>query len=350
MRRELGSITPHKGQKGVWLVRVTMPGGKRKSKVVRGSKKKAAEELNRLLALAGHTPSNMSFRDFCELKYIPWHDSVYTRPDSQHKFHYVMQKLINELGDMRLSAMRRDYMETWAANATEWRINRMKAIMKKAYVWEYIDRNPLDDVKPHKARPKKERFTLEELKTILAACKDTDIEAGVLLMACCGLRREEAMGLSWTDIDWKRGTVRISRTWHYRDGRGWMEDTKNIPSRRVVTIDPVTLARLQEIRKHGGITRLGALMVSPRTGERMSPATFADKWEQIVKNLPNVRYLPPKNLRHTHASLCLENGVSIEAIAKRLGHGSTTFTESTYANDNGKLEARCADCFGEMFG
>lgn len=91
MRRELGSITPHKGQKNVWLVRVTLANGKRKSKVVRGNKKQAAEELNKLLALAGHTQGDITFQDFCRLKEYYRGQEVLVTTQAKIKFEIVLE-------------------------------------------------------------------------------------------------------------------------------------------------------------------------------------------------------------------------------------------------------------------
>lgn len=340
MRRELGSITPHKGQKNVWLVRVTLADGKRKNKVVRGSKKQAAEELNRMLAFAGHKSNDITFKEFCELKYIPWHDSIYNRPDSMKKWHMDMEILIKEWGSRKLSTMRRDVMETWAANARGHLINKMKAVLNKAYQWEYIDRNPLQGISDKRKQPSKKRFSVDDAKLILNTVKDSDIEVIVLLMLFGGLRRGEALGLDWQNIDFRTGKVTISRTYHYDEGKGWFEDTKNPTSRRVITLDAHTLARLREIRSRGGILRMGAVCVGVGM-RRMPPNTIADKWLRLMKPILGDRYLPMKNLRHTHASLALEGGASMEAIAKRLGHASTKLTESTYAESE-KIEASCA--------
>ena len=347
MRRELGSITPHKGQKNVWLVRVTLANGKRQNKVVRGSKKQAAQELNKMLAMAGYNNADITFKDFCEVKYIPWHDSVYNRPDSMKKWHYDMDILIKEWGDRKLSAMRRDVMETWAVNARGHLINKMRAALNKAYQWEYIDRNSLQGVGDKKTQPKKKHFTLDNAKLILETVKGTDIEAVVLLMLMGGLRRGEALGLDWERIDFETGKVIIDRTYHYDEGKGWFEDTKNPTSRRIITLDEHTLKRLNKICLQGDVHRTGAICTGVG-GRRMPPNTIGDKWLRLMKPVLYEDYLPMKNLRHTHASLALEGGASMEAIAKRLGHASTRLTESTYAESE-KIEANCAAVISNIF-
>ena len=115
----------------------------------------------------------------------------------------------------------------------------------------------------------------------------------------------------------------------------------------MVTLDRRTLSRLDEIRRAGGVVRMGAVCET-RPGVRMPPSTAADKWAAVAKPLLGERYLPMKNLRHTHASICLEGGVPMEAIAKRLGHASTKLTESTYA-EAPQIQEQCADAMERAF-
>lgn len=348
-RRSLGSIV-NRGQ-NTWQVKVSaMVNGqqKRKCKTVHGSKRDAERALQELLAQQGHVESGMTFRQFMEHHYIPWHDKAYPRRDSMAHFHLGCGYLLAEFGDRKLSQLTPSAMEIWGADAKEYRVNAMKAALNKAVDWDMLPKNPLRNVKPHRARPKKERFTAEEAARIVDAFRDCDIEAVVLLMLMGGFRREEALAMDWNRIDFKTGLATIDRTWHYEDGDGWFEDTKNPTSRRVVTLDAKTLARLDEIRRADDVVRMGAVCET-RPGKRMSPNTCAAKWRAVAQPLLEERYLPMKNLRHTHASLCLEGGVPMEAIAKRLGHASTKLTESTYA-EAPSIQAQCADAMLRAFG
>lgn len=347
-RRSLGSIT--KRDNGSWLVKISvMVDGvqKRPCRTVWGSKRDAERALQELLAQAGHIESSMTFRQFMELHYVPWHDAEYSRPDSMRHFHREVDYLVAEFGDKQLKSLTTALMETWGATAKEYRVNALKAALNKAVDWDMLDKNPLRNVKPHKSRPKKERFSLDDAALIVDAFEGTDLEAVVLLMLMGGLRREEALAMDWTRIDFKTGLVKIDRTWHYRDGEGWFEDTKNPTSRRVITLDRRTLTRLDKVRRAGGVVRMGAVCET-RPGVRMPPSTCADHWAAIAKPLLGKRYLPMKNLRHTHASICLEGGVPMEAIAKRLGHASTKLTESTYAESE-TIQAQCADAMEQAF-
>lgn len=350
MRRSLGSVT--KKPNGAWLVRVTLPSAdgaqRRASKTVRGSKRDAERVLQQMLARAGLADADgLTFRAFVEGQYSPWHDAQYPRRDAMRHYHKEMGYLLAEFGDYRLDQLTPQLMETWAANAPEYKVNAMKAALSKAVQWRQLDRNPLEAVKPHRSRPKKQRFSAADAAMIVDAFRGSDIEPVVLLMLMCGMRREEALAMDWQRIDFKTGLARIDRSWHYESGDGWFEATKNASSVRMVTIDPATLSRLDELRRAGGVVRMGAVS-EIRPGDRMPPSTCADHWAAIAKPLLGKRYLPMKSLRHTHASLCLEAGVPMEAIARRLGHASTKLTESTYA-EAPQIEAGCADAMARTF-
>lgn len=349
-RRSLGSIA--KRDNGSWLVRVTVPtaggGQKRKSKTVRGSKRDAEKVLQTLLAEQGHADGGLTFGQFIELHYCPWHDAKYPRRDSKDQFHRMMGYLTDEFADRKLDSLSTSAMEAWAEGVPEYKVNAMKAALNKAVDWDMLGKNPLRNVKPHRARPKKGRFSLEDAALIVEAFRGTDLEAAVLLMLMGGFRREEALAMDWNRIDFKTGLAKIDRTWHYGEGEGWFEDTKNPTSRRVVTLDRRTLSRLDEIRRAGGVMRMGAVCET-RPGVRMPPSTCADKWAAVAKPLLGSHCLPMKNLRHTHASICLEGGVPMEAISKRLGHASTKLTESTYA-EAPQIQEQCADAMLRAFG
>lgn len=351
-RSSLGSVT--KRDNGSWLVRVTVPSrdGKqrRKTKTVRGSKREAEKVLHELLAAAGKC-RDVTFDEFCEHRYVPWHDSKYSRRESQAKWHRDIGKLRERFGALKMEQLTPDVLELWADDpkTSTHLVNKMKAAMRKAYEWEFVERDPMLAIKPARNAPSKERLSEGDLRLVLSLLEGSDIEAVVLLMGTVGLRREEAMALDWRDIDFERGLVSISRTWHFEHGEGWFEDTKNASSMRVAAIGRATLARLDEIRRTGGVVRMGAVCVSPRTGERMAPNTAAAKWRAVAKPALGERYVPMKNLRHTAGSIMADNGARSESIADQLGHATSRMTETRYVRAE-RRNLECAEAMEKALG
>ena len=351
-RSELGSITAR--GKGTWLVRVTAgrdpSTGKqvRKAKTVHGTKKKAREVLNDMLAQIGKMPGrDMTLGAYIDGMYAPWHDKRYTRRDSSRKFHECMGKLVEELGYLKLGELTRYRMETWAADAPAWKVVKLHAALEKAVQWELIERNPLKGLDRASDKKDERRLSVEQVADVLDAVRDSIIEPGVILQVYCGLRNEEVLALDWADIDFAKARVPIVKSYHYHKGEGWFEDPKNKTSCGVVSIPSAALDRLRQIRCKGDVIRTGPLMVSTVTLKRLSPNSYGYYWRKIAQPLLGEDYIPVKNLRHTHGSILFDAGMSAEFIKERLRHASTRISERYYIKPGSIADETCAEAFDE---
>lgn len=350
MRSELGSIT--KRGEGRWQVRITVgtdpETGKqlRKTKTVRGTRKQAREVMNAMLARYKGSPSaDMTFATFIDEIYVPWHDAKYTRRDSTEKFHYAMERVKRELGPFTFEQLTRQRMERWVLEAPEWVRVKAHSALEKAVLWDHIAKNPLKGLVGVSTRRNDGRLDAGQVASVLEAFRGNPIEAGVIMQACCGLRQEEALGLDWRDIDFEAGTAPIVRGFHYRKGEGWFEETKNGASNGIVRIPPKALARLKEIRDAGGVVRTGALMTSVTDFKRMRPDSYRYYWKKTARPLLGGSYVPVENLRHSHASILVDAGASVEEVKERLRHSSTRVTERHYIKPSGKLDSDAAERF-----
>lgn len=347
-RSELGSIT--KSKSGAWVCRVTVgydANGKRitKSKTVRGSRKDARETLNKLLRqYANIEPDgvNMTLSEFIDDLYLPWHDKQYPRKDASIKLHNILLHIKNDLGDCDLSKLTRHKLEIYAIDAPVWKIDKLRAVLRKAAQWNYIVKNPLDGITKTVTRPERKRISTEQLADILYAFEDDKLEPIVLLMASCGLRKSEALAVNWEDINYDTGRLRVSKSWHYNNGQGWIEPTKNENSNEVVYVPKSALNRLREIRND----RIGALCLAPRTGGRISPNSASYCWRKIARAVLQDDYIPLENLRHTHGSILFDDGVSIDLVAKRL-RNTPKIAQRHYIRESEQTKQELAQRFDE---
>lgn len=345
-RSELGSI--RKLKSGAWLCRVTVgydECGKQvvKSKTVRGSKKDARAVLNKLLAqysLIDPCAVNMTLSEFIDDLYLPWHDAKYPRQDSMTKLHKTLGYIKDDLGAIELARLDRRRCEIYATTAPTWKVDKLRAVLRKAVQWEYMARNPLDGVSSSTSAPERKRISTEQLAEILYAFEGDSLEPVVILMASCGLRKSEALAVDWEDIDWQTGRLIISKGWHYDGSKGWMEPPKNANSNGVVYIPKSALNRLSELREG----RLGPLVIAPRTGGRISPNSASYKWRQIARPLLGDDYIPMENLRHTHGSILFDEGVSIDLIAKRL-RNTPKIAQRHYVRESDETRKKLAEKF-----
>lgn len=348
--------------KNKWRVRVS--GGNdpvtgkriRLSKVVHGTKKDAVAERTRLQIEVGdvdRATKDMTVAQFFEEVYMPWYkDHVrktsYVAAESKLNAH-----VLPNIGHIQMSKLSSYTVEsfidsiegTCAPNSV---FVFLKGAWKKAYSWGLVSRNIFDKL----TAPKKEygdKLVADEALSamIIGALYDEYIEPVFLLELSCGLRYSEAIALDWEDIDFRTGKVSITKTYQYvsREGAQFF-DTKNKRSVRSVTIPKSVLDRLLEIRTEGGVIRFGPLCKGRYGDERMAPTTFRAHYKKIyAEKLPDQPYITPKNLRHSHATILLKQGVDIKTIADRLGHSNVSTTTKFYLQPVEALDEEASSIF-----
>src|SRR5918994_3701794 len=154
-----------------------------------------------------------------------------------------------------------------------------------------------------------------------------------------GLRRSEACGLRWADIDLDAATLTVRQSVQLVGGCIVVGAVKTAGSRRRVDLDAGTVAMLRTHRRSQASKRLivGAgwrdhdLVFTAPDGQPLNPDTISQWFERVVRrsSLPRIRL---HDLRHTHATHLLAAGVNVKIVSERLGHASTSFTLDTYGH------------------
>ena len=222
---------------------------------------------------------------------------------------------------------------------------------------DYVTRNAATGAKKVKAdRVEMKTWTSEALRTFLDSVADDPWAALWRLYAATGMRRGEALGLQWRDVDFKHATVLVERSLKSVSYKIVVGSTKT-DRPRTISLDPWTLQALKKLHTQA-VKQLLALgsRLSPKSyvftgdpGEPIHPdkvtARFAVLQEklraQIVKEhadagakgdppvLPTIRL---HDLRHTWATLALEAGVPMVVVSKQLGHANAAITADVYTH------------------
>ena len=142
-----------------------------------------------------------------------------------------------------------------------------------------------------------------------------------------GLRRGELLGLKWEDIDLTAGVIRVRRQVSRIDGKIVEAPLKTRNAYRTVTISPQAVEVLNAQKAK---TNDEYVFPSPNGGP-ISPDSVNNMLKRVLKRagIPRVRF---HDLRHTFATLALQNGVDIKTVSGMLGHFSAGFTLDTYAH------------------
>lgn len=160
-----------------------------------------------------------------------------------------------------------------------------------------------------------------------------------------GLRRGEACGLTWDNVDLDRGTLRICKTRTGQSGKSYEKSTKTDGSTRTVTMPRFALDYMRLYRPQSG---LGYVCISSR-GKPYDPNTLRSKIAELAREYntrhPEAQIPVPSyhDLRHTHAALLIALGIQPKIISERLGHKSIDITMDLYGYLMPGLQETVAD-------
>lgn len=154
-----------------------------------------------------------------------------------------------------------------------------------------------------------------------------------------GVRRGEALALTWPEVDFDRGEARIVGSLVRSGGRLVVSTPKTKHSRRVVALSPAVIALLRAHRAAQAAERLKAANYWAETGfvfttELGAPADPRNLLRTVQLACEKVE-LPPMGvhtLRHTYATTALLAGVPIHVVSRNLGHSSIAITADVYGH------------------
>lgn len=164
-------------------------------------------------------------------------------------------------------------------------------------------------------------------------------EALYALMLSTGLRRGEALGLQWVDIDQEKGLLKIRRQLKREGGALVTADTKTARSRRTVNLPPPMMRMLEdhrnrqmlESRSVGPTWEDSGFVFTSTLGTPIDPRNLYREFKHVMRNA-GMGDWHPHELRHSAASLMLARGVKIQVVSEILGHSSIRMTADVYGH------------------
>ena len=208
-----------------------------------------------------------------------------------------------------------------------------------------VTRNPTQGCALPKAEHKEmQTLPVEQLTSFLREAKDSGVFALYYIDLTTGLRRGELLGLKWSDIDLEKGDLRVQRQIGRIDGKiiEMPLKTKNAYRTLPLSADAISVLKIQKCK----VGNSEWVFPSP-TGGPMSPDSVLHMLHRVLKRagLPKVRF---HDLRHTFATLALQNGVDIKTVSGMLGHFSAGFTLDTYAHVTTSAKREAAKTMGNL--
>lgn len=220
-------------------------------------------------------------------------------------------------------------------------------ILDYAIKLELITSNPMKKVILPKVKREAKEFTnfytKKELNDFLFWAKDYSFRAYVFfkLLAYSGLRKGEALALTWNEIDFKEGTLRVEKTLTTGIANTVIVSTpKTRSSIRTIWLEEPILHDLLQWKK---VQRQNLFFIDENVYNREqlvfatsnnTPCQLADpsQWNDAITKKHHLRRITVHGFRHTHASLLFEAGVSMQDVKERLGHSSIKTTMDIYTH------------------
>jgi len=270
-----------------------------------------------------------------------------------------VQRFVGVLGDRPISRIKLHELQAVLDRLAEKNPRTNKPTGKKtlrdfvavaAQVFDYaianrvIDYNPAKGLRVQKDAPVSERRALErhERQWILSAPHMMRTAAMIMMLA--GLRRAEVAALQWGDIDLKKKTITVARSYDYKNKA--MKSPKTAAGHRTVFIPDNLAAYLQGLHRT-------ALWVFPAPDGKMVKEYFWQRrWADYLQELNRVhgdfgkvealkkdRALPfviqrftPHCLRHTYCTMLYEAGVDVVTAKELMGHSNIKTTLGIYTH------------------
>ena len=294
------------------------------------------------------------FEDYAKIK---------VRPSSHQTYRGYIDNHINpNIGDIPLEKLTSlDLQKLYKKLLTKGRVDRVEAkgqpkglsaktvrnihqilssALKLAQEQRIILSNPAEGCALPKVEHREMKtLPVEQLQSFLREARESGVFELYYLELATGLRRGELLGLKWEDIDLERGDLRVKRQVARINGAVTESPLKTKNAYRTLPLARDTIDVLNQQKKKVGSCPW--VFPSP-TGSPMSPDSVLHMLHRVLERagLPRVRF---HDLRHTFATLALQNGVDVKTVSGMLGHYSAGFTLDTYAHVTTSAQRQAAE-------
>ncbi len=185
---------------------------------------------------------------------------------------------------------------------------------------------------PTKRSEKPRRYlTHEEVVSLAEAASTPTYRTLILVLAYCGLRWSEAIGMHVRDVNFERDRIQVNRAAVEVEGRIVVGAPKNW-ERRIVPFPEFLEAPLRELCDGKGPDDLVFTDPDGNHLRRAKTSVGTTSWFSAALERSGIERLTPHDLRHTAASLAISSGANVKAVQRMLGHKSAAMTLDTYAD------------------
>jgi integrase len=338
------------------------------------TRKECAVAMNKLLVSVEEqtfvASTKLSVREFLTKEWLPAVEAT-IRPTTYRSYcQHVNAHIVPHIGSVKLQKLsgaqanalyaklategKRDGRSGLAPRTVHHVHTCLHKACKDAVRWGYLMRNPLDAADPPRTNGDGTRemkiWSAEQLSAFLASTRDERLFPLWRLLAMTGMRRGEAVGLRWDDVDLENARLSVRRALIPHGDTVIVSEPKTARGRRVIALDAETIEVLksQALRQLGDQEHWGdawsdsGYVFTKKNGQPLHPQTVSRSFEQALNEarLPRIRL---HDLRHTHATLALQAGIHPKVVSERLGHATVSITLDTYSHAIPAMQEEAAE-------
>lgn len=224
--------------------------------------------------------------------------------------------------------------------------HNIKGCILDAFHDGVLDKDPTYRAVIKGKEPGKKRMKFLQKDELTKLLHSLDLTHGInkdwfiLLLAKTGMRFAEGLAITPDDFDWSTNQLTINKTWNYKKSNGGFETTKTESSIRKIVIDPQIVWQFKPLLSDLETDEpIFIEKLSNGQYKRQHNSTYGNYLLSKCREL-EISEITLHALRHTHASVLLAEGVSINTISARLGHADVGVTQETYAHVLDELQRK----------
>lgn len=330
--------------------------------------------------------TNISVSDYMDL----WFDAyvlLNCRYNTQRSYRLIIDKHIKpSLGILKLTSLTpgklQDFINSkYLTGISKNHLNNIISLLSgslnySVHPMNFLKNNPMQYVKipkynNTKTTDKHKIITNDDFNAIIKRFPErSSFYIPLMIGYHTGCRIGEAMGLTWDDIDLDNNTININKLIYKKDTSWYFGEPKTTSSSRIINIGNTLKNALKYHKRYIDIKRLEYgehyikqynindkittsslnlkapllnMVCVKSNGMLLTPDSF--KYASRVINYELGIPFNFHSLRHTHATLLVENGANIKDVQHRLGHNNIQTTLNTYTHNTDKLAKQSVDIF-----
>ena len=288
------------------------------------------------------------------------------------RYQYDIRHIVEHLGTKSLRTLTREdvyrlysqLVETGLSSAAIENIHVvLRSALAQAVKWDLLSQNPTDEVQPPKSSAPKERavLTRPQLQQLLAAADHHRLRGLWIVLAFTGIRKGEALGLQWPDVDWDHRIISIRRALKKNGADQYSGDPKSEASRRRIALSPYLLDALQKHQHVQAAERElagerwsdrwngGAWIFTTQTGRWLNPAHVHETFKRLLRHTDLPLTTRIHDLRHAMATHWIAQGVPVKVVSERLGHANIGITMEIYGHVLPDMQSAAAQEMDDWF-